>query len=68
LYEYRYRYKSELEEDVTLCLVLQDKPKEPIWLDDYLCVDREICICWFDSNGDLKYPDLCAEQLKVLRS
>jgi hypothetical protein len=56
LYEYRYRYKEKIGYDVSLCLVLPDKPKEIDWLEDYLCSDREIGVIWFNNEGLLEYP------------
>jgi hypothetical protein len=56
LYEYRYRYQSEIGYDVSLCLVLPRKPIEIDWLEDYLSQDREIGVIWFDDQGKLGYP------------
>jgi hypothetical protein len=56
LYEYRYRYKEKIGYDVSLCLVLPDKPIEIDWLEDYLCTDREIAVIWFNKEGKLEYP------------
>lgn len=65
LYEYRYRYSSDIGDDITLCLVYPVEPKEIDWLQDYLCRDREIAVCWF--NGDtLCYPPSCAQKLHTL--
>ena len=54
LYEYKYRYKSDIGSDVTLCLVYPSEPKEIYWLQDYLCNDRNIAVLWFD-EGELQY-------------
>ena len=67
LYEYRYRYRDLIhDEEVTLCLVLPENPNSIPWVTDYLCVDRGISICWFDSQGPLKWPQSCAGSMRVL--
>lgn len=50
LYEYHYRYKSDIGSGAILCLVYPSEPKEIEWLQDYLCNDREIAVCWFDNE------------------
>ena len=65
LYEYRYRYKGDIGEEVTLCMVYPDEPTEIDWLQEYLCIDRNIAVCWF--SGDvLKYSSLCADKVRNL--
>lgn len=56
LYEYRYRYKDKIGYDVSLCLVYPNKPSQIEWLEDYLCLDRNIGVVWFGENGQLEYP------------
>lgn len=69
LYEYRYRYKSVINDNhISLCLVLPESPDSIPWITEYLCKDREINICWFDDNDDLLWPTICAEQMKVLKA
>jgi len=65
LYEYRYRYKAEVGEDVTLCLVYPNEPNEIDWLQEYLCEDREIAICWFN-NEMLCYPEIAQSKIQNL--
>lgn len=65
LYEYRYRYRREIADDsISLCLVLPENPVDQ-WLTDYLCVDREISICWFD-GANLVWPEACAQRIAPL--
>ena len=66
LYEYRFRYKEEIGYDVKLCLVFPEEPTEISWLQDYLCNDREIAICWFSSEGKLDYSDFCENIVRPL--
>lgn len=67
LYEYRFRYKSMIhDENVSLCLVLPSSPNNIPWMTEYLCIDREINICWFDKNGEIGWPPECAKQMSVL--
>jgi hypothetical protein len=66
LYEYRYRYKEKIGYDVSLCLVLPDKPSEIDWLEDYLCIDREIGVIWFNNEGQLEYPNQGEHLVKEL--
>lgn len=67
LYEYRYRYKEQIGDDVVLCLVYPKEPSEIDWLEEYLCNDRNIAICWF--NGDqFCYSNHCQNQLQGLIS
>lgn len=65
LYEYRFRYKSVVGEDVKLCLVYPSEPNEIEWLQDYLCNDRNIAVCWFN-DGELCFPAFCQEQISTL--
>jgi len=68
LYEYRYRYRGTIgEPDIALCLVLPERPAGIPWVTEYLCEDRDINVCWFERNGDLAWPELCAEDMQVLR-
>jgi len=66
LYEYRFRYRTEVSPKSTLCLVLSKAPSEIPWVYEYLCQDRGIALCWFDDSGALKYPDTCKGQLEGL--
>ena len=67
LYEYRYRYRDEIKgEDITLCLVLPENPESIPWITDYLCEDRGISLCWFDSSGPLEWPTVCSDSMEVL--
>jgi hypothetical protein len=65
LYEYHYRYKTDLESDVTLCLIYPHEPNEIEWLQEYLCNDRGVAICWFD-NEKLSYPLFCSNKMDNL--
>lgn len=66
LYEYRFRYRETLKQPVTLCLVLAEEPKNLPWIQEYLCLDRKIALCWFESDGKLIYPSYCADQMQNL--
>jgi hypothetical protein len=66
LYEYRFRYKEEIGYDTTLCLVFPKEPNEIDWLDEYLCIDREIAVCWFSDNGQLNYSENCIDKIRPL--
>ena len=66
LYEYRYRYQEEIGYDVKLCLVYPSEPSVIDWLEDYVCVDREIGIIWFDQTGTLSYSNQCRELVKPI--
>lgn len=66
LYEYRFRYIDTLEQPVTLCMVLAEEPKSISWVKEYLCIDREIALCWFDKDGNLKYPKYCEDEMSYL--
>lgn len=68
LYEYRFRYKEEIGYDVKLCLVLPNEPNDISWLQDYLCNDREIAVCWFTDKGQLNYSNYCESIIKPLLS
>jgi hypothetical protein len=61
LYEYRYRYRAMIDDDVSLCLVLPEPPASIPWAADYLCKDREINVCWFEDGDKLAFSELCAE-------
>jgi hypothetical protein len=68
LYEYRYRYRAVINDDhISLCLVLPESPDVLPWITEYLCADREINICWFNDEDELEWPQLCTEQMQVLR-
>jgi hypothetical protein len=66
LYEYRYRYKNQFEKEVHLCLVLEGPINEIPWLEDYICDDRKINLCWFNEDGAIEYPKKCHEVMKKL--
>lgn len=66
LYEYRYRYNDSIRQETTLCLVLKDNPTELEWVKDYVCIDREICLCWLGEDNKLEYPDIISEKMSVL--
>jgi hypothetical protein len=66
LYEYRYRYSGSIADDhISLCLVLSESPDSIPWIKDYLCVDRDINLCWFNDAGEPEWPSLCAESMEV---
>ncbi|MCK5658282.1 MAG: hypothetical protein KAH96_00185 [Alphaproteobacteria bacterium] len=68
LYEYRYRYKSSINDPhISLCLVLPELPDSIPWLVDYLCTDREINICWFNQDGQLEWPKICEGTMEMLQ-
>ncbi len=50
LYEYRYRYKSLLE-NPKLCLVVPDEIRLK-WIYDYCCRDRDINLCMLSGSDD----------------
>lgn len=66
LYEYRFRYRQQVGDDVHLCLVLPNEPREIPWLEEYLCGDRGILICWPDGVGGLAFPATCRDVLRPL--
>lgn len=66
LYEYRYRYQSQIASNPELCLVLGENPMRIPWLTDFLCVDRGILVCWFDKDGNLAFPSSCAQAIAPL--
>ena len=69
LYEYRFRYRGEIgEREISLCLVLPESPTSIPWITEYLCEDREINVCWFEENGNLAWPESCAERMEVMRA
>lgn len=68
LYEYRFRYKNLLNPDLHLCMVLPSEPMEIPWIIEYLCNDRKICLCWFEENNALAFPEYCATEMSVLQS
>ena len=68
-YEYRYRYRDAIDDSyISLCLVLPENPTSIPWITDYLCIDREINICWFDEDGKLSWPEICEREMQALRS
>lgn len=66
LYEYRFRYKKEIGYSVTVCLVYPYEPNELFWLQEYLCVDKQIAVCWFSEKGGLNYSKYCESLMKPL--
>jgi len=67
LYEYRFRYKAEIGyNDVTLCLVYPHEPRTIEWLQEYICIDREIAVIWFSENGELCTSNHCKKQISPL--
>lgn len=67
LYEYRYRYKHIIGNNIKLCLVFSKEPKEIKWLQQYLCEDREIGIIWFDGD-QISYSTYCNEIIATLKA
>lgn len=66
LYEYRYRYREVIQDDhISLCLVLPESPSSIPWVTNYLCEDRDIHLCWFSEDGNLKFPINCADKLSI---
>lgn len=66
LYEYRFRYKDLLTGDITLCMVLAEDPTPLMpWIEEYLCVDRNICLCWYRGNN-LIIPEQCRDRMQIL--
>ncbi len=68
LYEYRFRYKNLLKPDLHLCMVLPSEPMEIPWIIEYLCNDRKICLCWFEENDTLAFPEYCSKEMSVLQN
>jgi hypothetical protein len=68
LYEYRYRYGKDLKNKPELCLVLPESPHTISWIEDYLCNDREISVCWFNRTGDLVPSENSEKKLQPLIS
>lgn len=66
LYEYRFRYKSIITGDITLCLVLPREPNDIEWLQEYLCTDRDVAVCWFTEDDQLNYPKYCEDKISKL--
>lgn len=64
LYEYRFRYRSGIRTDVVLCLVLPNSPTDIPWLEEYLCSDRDIAICWLSEHGEVVSADSCYAKLE----
>ena len=54
LYEYRYRYRGEMAQP-HLCLVLPENLPYK-WLEDYLCRDRDINLCYLHENAPEFHP------------
>jgi hypothetical protein len=68
LYEYKFRYKNQVEPSAHLCLVLGAEPMDPSWLIDYICNDRKLSICWFGEGGQLLGPTECDAVFAPLKS
>jgi len=66
LYEYRFRYKDIIRRDTTLCLVVPDDPDAIPWLHEYICVDRNICMCWFDKEEKIIFPNECKDKMESI--
>jgi hypothetical protein len=66
LYEYRFRYQQIIGYDVNLCLVFPGEPIEIPWLQEYLCIDREIAIIWFSPEGEFAYSKHCKPSISPL--
>lgn len=68
LYEYRYRYSSNvLTKNVVLVLALQASPRQESWLTDYLVGDRGIAVCWLNEALDgLICPKECFPLLAAI--
>lgn len=66
LYEYKYRYRKNINNDAKLCLVVNEDPKNIPWIYEYVCIDRGICLCWFENGKELKYPPECKNQMEVI--
>lgn len=66
LYEYRFRYKKDIDKDVKLCLVVPGDISEIPWIYEYLCADRKISVCWFNDTGQIVFPDECREEMETL--
>ena len=67
LYEYRFRYSDDILKNSTLCLIYPFEPIEIGWLQEYLCVDREIAIAWFDKEK-FCFPSYCRSKLEQIAS
>lgn len=65
LYEYRFRYLEEVGEKTKLCLVFPKEPNEIQWLQEYLCIDRDIAVLWFNDDK-LQVSALCASKVNEL--
>ncbi len=66
LYEYRYRYKEKIGNDAQLCLVFPAEPNQISWLQEYLCLDRNIGVVWFNKKGKLIASNYCKNMVKPL--
>lgn len=66
LYEYRFRYRDEIRGDAVLCLVLPNAPTGIPWLEEYVCNDREISVCWLDESGQIESATECVDKLRGL--
>ncbi len=66
LYEYRFRYKDVIRKDTILCLVVPDDPDSIPWLHEYICIDRDICMCWFDNDEKIVFPVECKDKMEAI--
>jgi hypothetical protein len=66
LYEYRFRYRSQISKEANLCLVVQESPSDLPWIYEYLCEDRGICVCWFNDSNQIEYPEYCKNKMEML--
>lgn len=66
LYEYRFRYQNIIGYDVNLCLVFPSEPSEIPWLQEYLCIDRDIAIIWFSPDGEFGHSSYCSTSVAPL--
>lgn len=64
LYEYRFRYEDDIRSDTILCLVLPHAPITLPWVEEYLCNDRDIALCWINDEGNVIPAPLAANQLE----
>jgi hypothetical protein len=66
LYEYRFRYQHVIGYDVNLCLVFPCEPSDIPWLQEYLCIDRDIAIIWFSPDGEFGHSSYCSTSVAPL--